>query len=58
MLTISPLPIWLTQTSDGPSRSERKVTNFPSGEIAASVSSPGKSVTRSTVAPSSGFRQK
>ena len=40
----SPVPIWPTKISNGPSRSETKATNLPSGEIAASNSDPSKSV--------------
>lgn len=50
-----PVPTWLNQRSNGPSRSERNVTNLPSGEMAASVSSPGKSVTRVKRPLASGF---
>ena len=58
MFTNSPLPIGLTHTSKRPSRSETNDMNLPSGEIAASTSSPSKSVTRSILASASGLRQK
>ena len=58
MLTNSPLPIWLSQASKFPSRLDRKTMSLPSGETAASNSSPWKSVSRSVLAPASGFRQK
>ncbi len=50
-----PVATWLNQMSYGPSRSEINVTNFPSGEIAASSSNPGKSVKRVKWALARGF---
>ena len=41
-----PVPTWLSQISNSPSRSARKATNFPSGEISAPSSVPSQSVKR------------
>ena len=57
-LTNLPLPVGEIQASNVPSRSERNAVRLPSGEIAASISSPEKSVSRCTTTPSSGFVQK
>ncbi len=54
-LTNRPLPTWLTHVSMGPSRSDRKTTNRPSREIAASFSAPSKSVNRVNGAFASGL---
>lgn len=57
-LTNLPMPVGEIQTSNGPSRSDTNGVTLPSGEIAASISSPAKSVRRCTTTPSSGFVQK
>src|ERR1035437_3531710 len=54
-LTALPVPTWLTQMSKGPLRLERNATNLPSGEMAASRSTPSKSVSRVNFALASGF---
>ena len=46
---------WRDPGVEPPSRSERNAVKLPSGEIAASISSPAKSVSRCTTTPSSGF---
>ena len=50
-----PVPTWLTQRSNCPSRSARNATNFPSGEISAPASVPSQSVKRENCALASGF---
>ena len=50
-----PVPTWLSQMSNSPSRSARKATNFPSGEISAPSSVPSQSVKRVNWALASGF---
>ena len=54
-LTKRPVPVWPSNTSNGPSRSERNATNVPSADMAASRSAPGKSVRRVNRALASGF---
>jgi hypothetical protein len=54
----APLPTWLTQTSNEPSRSERNATNFPSEEIVACSSEPSKSVSLLKPASAKGFCRK
>lgn len=53
-----PDPTCVTQTSIGPSRSDRKATNCPSRDTAAACSRPSKSVTVWSRAPAIGSRQK
>src|SRR3954468_9131521 len=50
-----PEPTCVNHTSSGPSRSEINVTNLPSGDSAASASSPSKLVSRVNVAFDSGL---
>ncbi len=50
-----PVPTWLNQRSNLPSRSARKATNFPSGEISAPSSVPSQSVKRVNWALARGF---
>ena len=52
-----PVPTWLSQMSNSPTRSDKNATNFPSGEMSGSASVPGKSVKRVNVAFSSGLVQ-
>ncbi len=54
--TNRPLPTLVTNASNMLSRSARKATSWPSREIAASTSEPGKSVTRSIRAVVQRFR--
>ena len=51
------MPTWLSQTSNGPSRSARNATHLPSGETAAACSAPSKLVKRVNVALASGFSE-
>ena len=57
-LTNCPVPTWLTQRSNCPSRSARNATNLPSGEISASPSVPSQSVKREKCALASGFSRR
>lgn len=50
-----PEPTCVSQTSSGPSRSERNAANLPSGDSAASASSPSKFVNRVKIALASGL---
>lgn len=52
-----PVPTWVTQTSVGPSRSERNATKPPSREMAAACSVPSKSVRWVNRASANGLRR-
>src|SRR5438874_10590090 len=54
-LEILPVPTWLRNRSNLPSRSAAKATNLPSGEIDAPASVPGQSVSRENLALARGF---